>query len=238
MNNTKKSVLKTIAITVVAGIIGCIFATAGHTAAAFMDAPLPLGFFAHGFEYVMYAIVAVQVALAVHFRIVAGKVKAEGYSDEENSTYARTERRLGALGSLGTTLAVGMIPIFFAIMVYCGIYSVGVFISFFAITFINLCNEVGLVRLCGKVNPKQDVDWSKLTFNADLYQKMDEREKEQMGQIGAKLVTSFHIIFVIAFLAVAFLNPVLDLSGYELVVIGVLWAVFSLFIGVQKYRIG
>ncbi len=238
MNNTKKSVLKTIAITVVAAIIGGIFSTVGHTAASFMDAPLPLGFFAHGFEYVMYGIVAVQVGLFTYFWSAGHRIKAEQYSDDEGSTYARLERRLGALGSLGTTLAVGMIPIFYAIMFYCGLYSVGVFVSFFVISFINLCNEVGLVRLCGKVNPKQDVDWSKFNFNADLYQKMDEREKEQMGQIGAKLVTNIHIIFVIAFLAVAILGSVLDFSGYELVVIGVLWAVFSLFIGVQKYKIG
>ncbi len=237
MNSTKKSVFKMIAITVVAGIIGMGFSTVGHIAASFMDGPLPLAWFAAELEYFLYGVLALQILLFLYFLKVRHQIKAEGYSDDDDSTYTRMEKKFGLLQGFGTTFAVGSLPLFFAVMFYCGIYATGTFVAFLAIIFINLCNEVGWIRLCGKVNPKLDTDWSKLSLNADLYGKMDEREREQMGQIGAKLVTSFHIIFAIAFMAVVFLGPLLALSGYELVVVGILWAVFSLFITVQKCKV-
>ncbi|MFI3227563.1 MAG: DUF3169 family protein [Clostridia bacterium] len=232
----KKKLLKTLGISLIGALVGFSIGAGGKFISNIIDEPIPLDWFTISFSYLMVVILVVVVCIAIYSSVIRGKIKADGYNDSEDSVFGKTERLIGLLQSIATTLTAFTIPLLLGFMLYTGI-RIWVLAVFLAITIINFCNEVTLLNLNGKINPKQNVDWSKFTFNRDIYEKMDEYEKKQMGQIGATLVSNIHIIFAIVMMAVLVLTSVLDFSGYELILVGVLWGMFSLMIGVQKWKV-
>lgn len=235
-NNTGKRIVKMILALILGAIVGLGFSIASTFATQIWGEKLAVADIALGFTPFAYGCIAVQVLAGIYLAVMRHRVKRDGYRDEEQSVYTQSERNIAIMQGIGTTVTIVFLPTAFMFWLHSPQRSLWFTACLLLVCGINLYNEVATIRLAGRVNRKFDVDWSKLSFNADLYQRMDECEREQAGKIGAFLVTHVHIIFLCIFLATLFLQGILAFSGYELLIVAMAWGLFMLVITWQKAK--
>ena len=244
MSKNTKRWLKMIVILIVSGAIG-FFSSTGITTlfdTLFGEDHGSIGMaqLSGGIFFLIMAGAVAQVGIFIYCSSCRRKVKADGYSNEENSVYEQIENKMGRVQGFGTAIAVGLMPMLVPIALTTSKDTLTSFCVAFAtwgfIIFINMINEVQSISMIGKIDPEKDVDWTKMKLNENFYEKMDECEKEKIGMIGAKLVTRIHIVFSVAFVISAVLALQMDFSGFEFVIISGLWAYFTLFITMNSTK--
>lgn len=222
MNNTLKSTLKMILIMIISGGLGATLYSVMSNLS--ISSRITIQELANFFNILVFIVLAIQLGIMFYLLRVKQIIKKDNYSDSENSKFDKYQTRLNLTQGLSTTITVFLIPCMLAIS------SSISFLAFFLIVLVNLINEVTTINITGKVQPEKAVDWTKFSLNQDMYNKADEYERAKIGKVGAKIITHIHIIFVFAFITLLITGFFFDLSGFEFILLGTLWAIFNLII--------
>ncbi len=235
-NNAKKSTVKMILIAIGGGMIGFFMSFGSRWISDKIGQPLSLPALADGFQWVMVAVLIIQILLSISQCYIRHKIQNAPTPDDENNLFMHYDKSLSWLQGVGTSLTVLFIPLYYSFALYGGMHNVWLIACFILIVAINSFSEVAFIRLNGRINPKMDVDFSSFRLGQKLYDQMDECEKAKMGKVGARLVACLHLIFACTLLVAILLTGILDFSGYECVFIGALWGFFSLFVNWQMRK--
>ena len=177
-------------------------------------------------------ILGIQLVLSLMCAYYRGTIKKDGYRNEEHCAYEKVEDNMGMCNGIGSSLTVFSIPLIGAV-VYTGasmellLWTVGIMILGMGV---NTYNELALLKVIGKVDPTKNVDWSRKKFHENYYDSLDECEKEEMGRVGSRLITSMHGIFSAVFISCILLSNFFEFSGFEFVIVGLIWFIFTVFL--------
>lgn len=184
---------------------------------------------------ILIFVILIQIAIFIYCSNCRHRIKKDNYNDDELSIYDQIGGSMEFVNGIGTTLAVTFLPISFLAPIISSSLN-QLWLTLLLIVFntgLNSINEIQMLQTIGKIDPKKNVDWSKMNFNQDYYYSLDECEKEKVGIIGSKLITKIHIIFAILFILCSLLSRFVEFSGMEFIIMGFLWGFFTFFIALE-----
>ena len=239
MSKNTKRWLKIIGSMVIGGVIGAFFG--GLSVSDIMD-NIPVV----NIAFIQTALICVVIGGGLAFVGVflycshcRSRIKKDHYSNEEDSVYEKISTPFGLASGIGTAISVTLTPLSFSILVAGNMtrnrFAI-VLIMWISVMSLNLMNEISTIKVVAKIDPSKDVDWSKAKINEHFYNKLDECEKEQIGMTGAKIINRIHFIFGTTFIVAVLLGLFLEFSGFEYIIIGLLWGFFTFYISINSCK--
>lgn len=176
------------------GIFGLIVAITN------IDSTIFLEYLVIIFSNSMYAVTLIGLIILVVFENIKSKIKADNYSDDENSEYSKQEKNLTLTLSISTMMHITN----FFLFSIDSFDSDSLDINTFILLTINLTLcvylEIAHINMLKKIEPTRYADPLSSNYNEETLELADERELQTKGKAALKTsntMTKVYLIYII-----------------------------------------
>ncbi|WP_440896298.1 DUF3169 family protein [Amphibacillus sp. Q70] len=107
-------------------------------------------------------------------------------------------------------------------------YILGSTLIFIGFIFLNVINEVRIIRLVQMQDPMKKGDPTSMKFNKEYFSSLDEAEKNQVYQAGHHTFMFMDMVFIVLIPVAFIIKLIFDIGNTMLLTIGLIWLIQSI----------